>query len=93
MLSHVVGEIGLKFHTLQVSFKANPDISGLPGGFLFRCAGAVVGALGIAGGILNRTRQSVRLPSPLYRRINRGRNLIYAILRPTYWPVLSTVIV
>lgn len=50
MPSHVVGEVGQKFPLLQASFKANADISGLPGGFPLLWDGIVVGGLGVAGG-------------------------------------------
>lgn len=48
--SHVVGELGQQFPVLAESFKANLDISGLPGGFPIRWAGVVVGGLGVSGG-------------------------------------------
>ena len=50
MPSHVVDGIGQKFPSFHASFKANPDISGLPGDFPIRWAGVVVGGLGVAGG-------------------------------------------
>jgi len=48
--SHVVGEISQQFPVLQASFAANPEITGLPGGFPVLHDGAVVGGLGVAGG-------------------------------------------
>ena len=50
MPSHVVGDVGQKFPALQASFNANPDISGIPGGFPVLWEGVVVGGLGVAGG-------------------------------------------
>ncbi|WP_020603888.1 GlcG/HbpS family heme-binding protein [Spirosoma spitsbergense] len=50
MPSHVMGEVGQKFPALQASFNANPEISGLPGGFPVLWEGVVVGGLGVAGG-------------------------------------------
>jgi len=48
--SHVVGEISQQFPVLQASFAANPEITGLPGGFPLQRGGVVVGGLGVAGG-------------------------------------------
>ena len=48
--SHVVGELGQKFPTLQASFATNPAISVLPGGFPLVWQNQVVGGIGIAGG-------------------------------------------
>ncbi|MBO0935465.1 heme-binding protein [Fibrella sp. HMF5335] len=48
--SHVVGELGQKFPTLQTSFSSNKDISGLPGGFPVMWQQSLVGGLGISGG-------------------------------------------
>lgn len=54
--SHVVAELGQKFPALEASFLANPDISGLPGGFPVHWQGAVLGGLGIAGGNFEQDR-------------------------------------
>ena len=48
--SHVVGEMAQKFPSLQASFSANRDVSGLPGGFPVVWQQVVVGGVGIAGG-------------------------------------------
>lgn len=54
--SHVVAELAQQFPALEASFRANPDILGLPGGFPVRWQGAVVGGLGIAGGNFEQDR-------------------------------------
>lgn len=48
--NHVVGDLSRQYPALHASFAANPDISGLPGGFPLRWQGAVVGGIGVAGG-------------------------------------------
>ena len=54
--SHVVGDIGQQFPALEASFRQNPEISGLPGGFPISWQGAVVGGLGVAGGNFEQDR-------------------------------------
>lgn len=54
--SHVVAELSQKFPALEASFRANPDISGLPGGFPVQWQGTVVGGLGISGGNFEQDR-------------------------------------
>ncbi|MGY3087706.1 glc operon protein GlcG [Hymenobacter sp. UYAg731] len=54
--SHVVAELGQKFPALEASFRTNPDILGLPGGFPVHWQGAVVGGLGISGGNFEQDR-------------------------------------
>ena len=56
MPSHAVGELSQKIPLLEASFRANPEITGLPGGYPVRWQGAVVGGLGVGGGNFGQDR-------------------------------------